>query len=361
MLLRLMAKGKQKFCVFVASLLFVVVGNSQVITTVAGNGLLGFSGDGGLAINATLKNTSDVSVDANNNIYIADINNFRIRKVNLTTGIISTYAGNGLPGPGLEGVSAINGSFYPYAVTLDKNNNLYITDETIGVIKKVDATTNIITRVAGSGAVFGPSGPGMQALSTSFLEPYHCCIDKSGNIYIADRSYGRIRKVDAVTGITSNVAGNGTNSGGGDGGPATSASLRGPEAVCIDPAGNLYIMEVDSYKIRKVDAVTGIITTFAGTGVHNYSGDGGLAVNAQIGAPSSITSDIAGNIYFGNDAGTIHKVDAVTGIITLIAGTGVRGNSPDGTPALTAMLSSITGMCIDSKGDLYFSDGVGNL
>lgn len=342
---------------FLAFVLIPLMGETQILSTVAGNGSSGFSGDGGLAVNAALRNATDVCVDNNGNLYIADRNNFRIRKVNLASGIISTFAGNGSTGPALNGVNALSGSFTPWAVTLDKNNNLYITDEALAIVQKVDINTNIITKVAGSGIKLGPSGPGLHALNTSFWEPYQSSLDREGNIYIADYSYRRVRKVDAITGLTSDFAGNGTTTGDGDGGPANQASLKSPSATCVDPEGNLFIIDQSGYKIRRVDAKTGVITTFAGTGVYGIPGDGVPAATSRIGAPISITCDVAGNIYFAADNSTINKINVSSGIMTRVAGTGIQAFSPDGTPVLSANLNSVRGICIDKNGDLYFVEG----
>jgi gliding motility-associated-like protein len=350
-------------CRFILLLLlwYPFSGETQVITTVAGTGVEGFEGDGGPATLAKLHTVSDVWAGANNCLYIADINNGRIRKIDLATGMITTVAGSRSLFTGLSGVGgdALQATFYPNAVCTDRFNNIYITDEPNATVLKIDAVTNMLKRHAGSGIVSGSVAPGNLAINTTLYDPYYSCVDDSGHVYITDISYRRIRKVDAITGILTNVAGTGGAISSGDGGPATLASFNRAEAICLDPEGNLYIAELQGRRIRKVDKKTGIISTIAGNGGVGPSGEGGTAVQAAIGSPSAIASDGAGNIYFATFS-AIYKVDKNTNILTRIAGTGnlvFTGDVADGTPALTAELRDIRGITISSSGDLYFANG----
>ena len=217
-----------------------------------------------------------MAVDASGNLYIADTGNNRIRKVS-ATGIITTVAGNGSAGYSGDGGPATSAQLDgPEGVAVDGSGNLYIADTCNNRIRKVSAT-GIITTVAGNGSA-GYSGDGGPATSAQLSLPAGVAVDGSGNLYIADSGNNRIRKVSA-TGIITTVAGNGSPGYSGDGGPATSAQLNQPAGVAVDASGNLYIADSSNNRIRKVSA-TGIITTVAGNGFDGYSGDGGPATSA---------------------------------------------------------------------------------
>jgi trimeric autotransporter adhesin len=273
-----------------------------VISTVAGTGSYGYSGDGGLATSAALKDPRGVAVDASGNIYIADTFTNRIRMVTKSTGIISTVAGTGSSGySGDGGLATSAGFLYPYGVTVDASGDIYIADTSNYRIRMVTKSTGIISTVAGNG-YYGYSGDGGLATSAALKEIYVVVVDASGNIYIADTFNNRIRMVTKSTGIISTVAGTGSSGYSGDGGLATSAALDSPRGFAIDASGNLYIADADNCRIRMVTKSTGIISTVAGTGSNSYSGDGGLATSAALSLPSVLTIDGSGNIYIA-DAG----------------------------------------------------------
>ena len=253
---------------------------SPVITTVAGSGTAGHGGDGGAATSAGLS-ASGVAVDAVGNLYIADSGNSRIRKVDAVMGIITTVAGNGIAGYSGDGGAATSAQLSPHlqGIVVDAAGNLYIADAGNNRIRKVTAATGVIITVAGNGTT-GYSGDGGAATSAELGNSYGVAVDAAGNLYIADNGNSRIRKVDAVTSIITTVAGNGIAGYTGDGGAATSAELDHPQGVGVDAAGNLYI--VDNDRIRKVNAATGAITTVAGSGIAGYSGDGGAATSASL-------------------------------------------------------------------------------
>jgi len=274
------------------------VDTGGTISRFAGNGTgtAGFSGDGGAATSAELNNPSDVKVDASGNFYIADTGNQRIRKVT-PAGVISTYAGNGTAGYSGDGSAAVNAELRtPAYVALDRNGNLYITDTGNCVIRKVDAG-GTITTVAGNGTC-AYSGDGGAATSAELYFPGGIQLDKAGNLYIADGNCA-IRKVDLFATITT-VAG-GVCGYGGDGGLATAARLYYPSDVKLDAAGNLYIADDSNARIRKVDAATNIISTMAGTGTAGDSGDNGPATSAELYSPRGIALDVNGNLYFSDN------------------------------------------------------------
>jgi len=325
---------------------------SGMITTVAGNGSYGYSGDGGPATAASLASPTCVEVDPAGNLYIADTENNRIRKVD-PSGMITTVAGNGSKGYFGDGGSATQASLYdPMGVAVDSSGDLYIADSYNHRIRKVDPS-GIITTVAGNGTS-GYSGDGGSATQASLYDPMGVAVDSTGNIYIADSYNHRIRKVDP-SGIITTVAGNGSYGYSGDGGPATSAMLDYPGGVAVDPAGNLYIADTGNHCLRKVDP-SGRITTVAGNGSYGYSGDGGPATSAMLDYPGGVAVDTSGNIYIADEYNErIRKVDP-SGMITTVAGNGSPGYSGDGGPAVDADINNPYGVAVDSTGNLYIAD-----
>jgi len=356
------------FYAFTSCLGFCARANGQgaIITTVAGNGNDGADGDGGPALAASLGGPGGIVVDASGNLFIAETYNDRIRKVSAASGIITTVAGNGNDGSSGDGGLAVSALLSnPTDVAVDASGNLFIAD---GVIRKVSAANGIITTVAGGGTgVF--SGDGGPATSAS-LGACSVTVDASGNLFIADEFNNRIRKVSAASGIITTVAGSGavgyqSGSFSGDGGPATSATLNEPCGVAVDASGNLFIADGLNNRVRKVSAADGIITTVAGNGPScanlnscggGFSGDGGPAISASLNQPSRVAVDAAGNLFISDQGNQrIRKVSA-TGIITTVAGNGIAGFSGDGGPATSASLSAPAGVGVDGFGNLFISD-----
>jgi sugar lactone lactonase YvrE len=283
------------------------------ITTVAGTGMLGYSGDGGQATSAML-GKGNIAIDNRGNIYIADADNNRIRRVEVSTGIITTIAGTGSSIDSGDGGPAINaGVSRPSGIAVDSAGNVYF-GSGWDRVRKVTADTGAISTVAGQfGTSFsGDKGP---AVDAHFWDPIPGAVDGVGDIYVADYENSRIRKVAAATGIIDTVAGSAPCSLGpppfrvtvcrgeyaGNGGPATSARLNYAAAVAVDIAGNLYIADTLNHRIRRVDASTGIIATIAGDGVSGFCGDGGPALGAEMTTPVAIAIDYAGKIYFADE------------------------------------------------------------
>ena len=327
------------------------------ITQFAGTGSSGFSGDGGPAASAELSEPNGVFGDSSGNIYIADTNNHRIRKVD-TFGNISTFAGTGNSNYSGDGAEAILAELnQPRGIYVDSSDNIYIADTKNHIIRKVDGTTNIITKFAGTAGSSGSSGDGGPAVNARLNEPRGIYKDSSDNIYIADTKNHIIRKVDGTTNIITKFAGTAGSSGSsGDGGPAVNARLNEPRGIYVDSSDDLYIADAKNHIIRKVDGTTSIITKFAGTaGAAGYSGDGGLAVNAQLNEPCGITAS-SGNLYIADTKNhRIRRVDTTGNIITVVS-TGSSGFSGDGGPALLARLNVPKGIFMDSWGNLYIAD-----
>src|SRR4029077_12665547 len=408
------------------------------ITTVVGVGFPGYFGDGGQAINAALSFPEGISFDSAGNLFITDTGNLVIRKVD-PSGVITTLpmtslppkftafcfpedvaagaagtvyiadscrnqvfkldsgghltiiAGSGAQGYSGDGGPAINASlFFPTAITFDAAGNLYIADETNNVVRKVDTGGTITTAVGNGGFGFaGDGGPGSFAL---LAQPGALAFDPTGNLYIADTTNERIRKVD-TSGTITTIAGNGRFKYAGDGGSATSASLDNPTGTAVDPAGNLFVSDIANFVLRKIDP-TGVISTYAGTGgpAPMYTGDGGPATSAPLIFPNDLQADSAGNVYL-TEIGRVHKITAsgiittllsggpnssalggsshlaldnqgniyiafnsrvlkldTTGAVTVVAGTGAGGFSGDGGPATLATMRGVRGVVVDLAG-----------
>ena len=324
----------------------------NIITTVAGDGVPTYSGDGGLATNASLYYPQGVAFDSAGNLYIADNNNNRVRKVS-PGGIITSVAGTGSGTYAGDGGAATNASLYrPNNLAFDRFGNLYVADIFNNRIRKIDMN-GIITTFAGTGgSSYG--GDGGAATNAGLFYPADMAFDSTDNMYIADLINNRIRKVD-TNGIISTVVGRGSSGYFGDGGAAANAILDRPQGVALDGAGNLYIADTGNNRIRKVDA-KGIITTVVGRGNPGVSGDGGAATNAYLNQPWFVAFDAIGELYIA-DAGNnrVRKVD-IRGIITTVAGNGTATFGGDGGAATNASLNTPACVALDSAGNLYIAD-----
>ncbi len=327
----------------------------NIITTICGNDTAGYSGDDGPAVLAKLQYPEGLCLDNFNNLYIADPGDNRIRKINLATGVITTVAGNGSIGfSGDSGPAKDATVGQPVDVFTDAVGNVYIADALNNRIRKITVGTGIITTIAGKN-ISGSYGDGGPATNAALKLPCGVCIDKLGNILIADYDNHKVRKVDAVTGIIKTIAGTGTAGGFGNGGPATSARLNGPIQVFTDTLGNVFICDQFNHAVRKVDTA-GIISVIAGFNGAGYSGDGGPATNAKLNEPAGGYVDQQHNIYvieYRN--GTIRRIDAITNMITTVVGMGTTGFAGDGTPATNAKLKA-TDIFADSIGTIYIAD-----
>jgi gliding motility-associated-like protein len=322
---------------------------AQIITTIAGTGTPGYSGNGGLSTSAQLSFPMGVATDNTGKIYIADHDNNVIRVIN-NAGIISNFAGNATSGYSGDGGPATAAQLAnPSYLTCDNAGNLYFTDQDGNVIRKIDPS-GIITTITGN---LGPgySGDGGPLMLARFRNISGITIDVAGNMYISDYGSNVVRKVNTA-GIITTFAGSGAQGYGGDGGPAISASLNLVYEVVADNAGNIYVPDAGNHRIRKVNPA-GIISTWAGNGIGGYSGDGGPATAASLNWPWHIAIDNADNIYVNETLNNIVRKITPAGIVSTFAGNGTQGYSGDGGPAIAAQLIDVIGIATDNAGNVY--------
>ncbi len=346
------------------ALLTSTVSYSQTMSTYAGTGTASFTGDGGAATLATMRQPNGVATDAAGNVYVCDNANQRIRKIT-TAGIISTIAGTGAVGYSAahEGVLATTAFInFPGGIKVDAAGNIYFADLGNNIIRKI-STSGIITTVAGTPTVSGYTGDGGAATAAKLNAPYDVAVDAAGNVYIADQGNQCIRKVN-TSGVISTICGNGLIGVGaaGDGGPAISAKLNLPHSIDVDAAGNLYISDYGNNRIRKINTSGTISTIVGAVGLpYGYTGDGGPATAARIYYPEGLDVDNAGNLYFCDWTNHAIRKVGTTGIINTIAGTGTSGASGDGGLATLARLNRPTAVAVRaSDGDVFIADNENN-
>lgn len=333
---------------------FIATGQIYTITTVAGSGKM--LGDGGKATSANLLNPSGVCTDINGNLYIADWLNDRIRKVD-ASGTITTIAGNGIQGFSGDGGPATAAELYgPVGVFVDAPGNTFIVDCGNQRIRKV-SPTGIITTMAGNGN-YAYAGDGGPATNASFKGPAQVTGDNYGNLFISDVFNHCIRKIDA-SGNISTITGNGSPGFSGDGGPANLAQLFYPSGVTVDYAGNIFIADAGNSCIRKIDN-TGIITTVAGNHTPGFSGDDGAATAAQLYYPAEVSVDNAGDIFISDSYSSRVRMVNSSGIIFTIAGNGIEVFSGDGGFAQEASFYNPYQTFLDNKGDIFIADMFNN-
>jgi sugar lactone lactonase YvrE len=310
------------------------IDKTGIITTVAGNGTAGFSGDGGPATQAMLNFPYAVLPDGNGNFYIGDFNNDRVRKVSASNKI-TTFAGNGSSGCTGDGGLATSASIGGARGMILSGGSLLIAGGGCSKIRTVNLTTHLIGSVAGSSG--GYDGDGNPPLSSEFSGESALLLDKAGNLVIVDRGNDRVRILTTSTQLVTTIAGGYT----GDGGKSTSSALNFPQGINFDPTGNLHIADTDQHRIRKVSP-SGTIDTIAGTGVSGYKGDGGLAVSATLDVPIAVAADGSGNVYIADQAG---------GVLRKIDSNGIISTSP-----ATGFFFALFGLATDVAGNLYGAD-----
>ena len=344
--------------IFVVFLIFMMgvinVTDAQIIDHYAGTaGYSGWAGDGMPATMAQLDYPIDITVDIDGNVYIADMNNHAIRKIT-PNGIISTIAGS--PGAGYSGdggpatLAKLN---KPVSVAVDFSGNIYVADQGNAVIRKI-APDGIITTIAGNGTE-GYSGDGGQALDAELdLRLADLIVDYDGNLLVSHPESYVVRKISAA-GIITTIAGNGIQGYSGDDGPATDAQFKSPRFLAVQPDGTIYISDPKTFTIRKIDPA-GALTRFAGTQVNGNTGDGGPAENAQLGGPYGIARDNCNNLYITSYEGSVIRKINAAGIISTIAGNGIRSADGDGGLATAAGLWYPMALTSDYHGHILVTD-----
>jgi uncharacterized protein (TIGR03437 family) len=320
-----------------------------IITTVAGNGINGDSGDSGPATSAQMDQPNALAIDQAGNLFVGEFNGGRLRKVQ--AGIISTVAGGGSTPSGDPSSPTGIRLNDPLGLAMDGKGNVFIADS--GNNRVIKVSNGTATVVAGTGTA-GYAGDNGIATNAMLSDPRGIALDNSGNLYVADHDNNVVRMI-STSGVITTVAGYpyGGQTFGGDNGPAVNAALNHPNGVAVDPAGNLYIADTLNERVRKV--ANGVITTIAGTGAETYNGDNLPAVSANLGGPVGIAFDSAGNLYIAEeDNNRIRMVS--NGIITTVAGTGTSGFAGDGGPATQASLCAPWGVTVDNSGSIYLGD-----
>jgi sugar lactone lactonase YvrE len=326
----------------------------EIITTLAGNGIQGFSGDNGPAAQASLNDPTGVAVDTRGSVYIADFANHRVRRIG-KDGVITTVAGMGTPGfSGDGGPATLSRLSFPTGVAVDAKGVLYIADYGNHRIRRV-SPNGVITTLAGVGH-FGFLGDGGLATQASLNSPMGVAVDAAGVIYIADTGNQRVRYVKP-SGIIMTIAGTGVFGFFGDGGPATRAALSVPTGVAVDEKGTLYIADSFNQRVRRVGPDE-VITTFAGGG--DSLGDGGPATQANLRGPRGVAVDAAGVVYIADQHHERVRRVGPDGLITTVAGKGTFGFSGDRGPAAEASLNSPVGVTADTQGNVYIADRLNN-
>jgi trimeric autotransporter adhesin len=326
-----------------------------IITTYAGDGTVVTDGDGGSALTASFKNVGNLTFDSSGNLYVAEYNAGRIRKV--TTGnVISTVAGQGVSNELNDGSGADTAFISTVrAAAFDTSGNMYVADYGNFRVRKVAVTTSIITTFAGTGLSPTYNSDRVAATTSRLYNPAGMDIDASGNIYLADYNNCRIRKITPQGSIYT-VVGTGSCGSAGDGGSALLATINGPKSVVFDSAGNYYISEYTGNRVRKVDT-SGNISTVAGTGTAGFNSDGVAATTAQVNQPEQLAVDSSNNLYIADEGNhRIRKITVSTGIISTVAGNGTSGSAGDGAAATSANLKNARGIAVDSAGDLFIGD-----
>ena len=346
----------QKIAISIVLICVCALSQAQVSTiiTIAGNGTEGYGGDNGPATAAEFDHAGTLAL-YDGSLYTADAFNNRVRKIDLTTGITTTVAGNGTGGYNGDNIPATDAELLiPDAECIDTLGNIYIGDALNYRLRRVAKNTGLITTVAGTGVV-GNTGDGGPATDAKIGTIAGLSIDQYGNLYMTDVLNNVVRKI-TPSGIISTIAGNGTSGYSGDNGPAIDAELQVPGKAVADKFGNIIISDNRNHAVRKIDGSTGIIRTIAGNGVAGYVGDGGPASSSQMRYPFGVFIDKDNNIFIvesGN--GVVRKIDGATGLINTVVGCGILGFAGDGGPATAAQMRP-DDICIDSFGTMYITD-----
>ncbi|MFN7996494.1 MAG: IPT/TIG domain-containing protein [Bryobacteraceae bacterium] len=330
----------------------VAVASGQTITSFAGNGTAGYAGDGSEATLAEINRVVGLAADPAGNVYLADQNNNVVRKVD-KNGVITTFAGTGTAGYSGDGGQAAQAQLDgPLGVCVAPSGSVYVNDQGNKRVREI-SPSGVISTAAGNGSAVS-SGDGGQATLAGMVIPIRCAVDASGNLFIVDQGAFKIRRVDG-NGMITTYAGTGVQGFSGDNGPATQAQMNNPTAAVVDASGNLYVTDQFNQRIRRIDAATGTITTVAGNGNAAFGGDGGPAISASLNYPGEVAVDSSGNLFIVDSVN--QRIREVSGAnISTVAGTGATGYAGDGGAPLQAAFNNPFPITLDSAGNLYVGD-----
>ena len=345
-----------------------------ILQAFAGDGIAGNSGDGGPAAEARFRHPHDLYQDRHGNLYLSDLGNHTIRRIDYETGIITRVAGNGRIGRGGDGGSALDAELdCTCGVAVDREGTVYLSSEWTNNIRRIDPETGIIETVFGHHARHYPSerggsrpfsgrglslggyhGDGGPARDAGFYHPEHLAFDSRGDLYVCDNSNDRVRKIDMQSGIIDTVLGNGQRASNGDGGPASEASTLMPDAICLDVHDNLYVGEKYGFRVRKVERETGTVRTLVGTGEPGF-GEEGLPgeITRCNSVEAGIYAEPDGTVFWGDCSGRLRRCDGPTGIVTtVLGGTSVH----DGEIATAGFLNGPGGLSVGPDGRIFIAD-----
>jgi len=334
----------------------VLSAGPKTVTTIAGTGVAGFSGDGGPGTSGQVNNPYGLVTGPDGALYFCEIGNHRVRRLDLKKHTLSTVAGNGRKGYAGDGGSALEATLNePYEIRFDKAGNMFFVEMQNHIVRRVDARTKKISTVAGTGAP-GFSGDGGPAAKAQFKQPHSIAFDPQGKLLVCDIGNNRIRRIDLKTGTIDTYAGTGEKKPTPDGADLAGAPLNGPRALDLDPKGNLYLALREGNAVYRIDSKAGKIYHLAGTGEKGYTGDGGPARQAKLSGPKGISWSGDGGVYIADtESHTIRRIDLRSGVITTVLGTGERGDGPEPDP-LKCKLSRPHGIFVDRKGMIYVGD-----
>lgn len=326
------------------------------VTTVAGNGNKGFSGDGGPATAAQINNVFAVARGPDGALYLCDMDNHRIRRVT-ADGLIATYVGGEKRGYDGDGGPATKAALnMPYEMAWDRAGNLYFVELGNHCVRRVDAATQVITTVAGTGkAGFGgDGGPASRAL---FNQPHSLAFDAAGDLYVCDILNHRIRKIAMPTGVITTWSGTGEKTTAADGSPITGSALHGPRALAFAPDGKCWLALREGNALLRLDPRANTLQRVAGTGKSGFTGNGGPALQATLAGPKCVALDAAGNVYLADtESHSIRYLDVKKGTVEVLVGNGRKGDGPDGDDPLRCQLARPHGVFVDQDGAVFIGD-----